>query len=375
MKLSSCLAIAAICSSRANSLNTVAYPSGQEEEEARVVTAHGALYRAKASVMRSNPWPPLRADSQHEDIKLEYEDNSEASDAGMSETRSAQLPVVAPVVALPTANATTNVTVAANGTTVVTIYKTADTASTSTAMGIMLLGMVTFVMSLFYAVHFPDSDVQHATWLTLSEAISLFCAVLAFTAFKDLMVLQFGETGGHHAGDPDIKSMILSFLRLLIAFWGVQFLLMKYRRTDLPLKAWGSIGGNVVAFAAIDSLGMIQQFSPFKDNPANAFAGFVIGGFMIMCMCLSAHIVRNYVMTYEDGIIKEHEMKWNDQCKHVENQFAAICLGLLLSIVVRFAISGSLPAIWGSPKNKSQDQVNTLFGVSLAWRFLCSLCR
>jgi len=135
----------------------------------------------------------------------------------------------------------------------------------------------------------------------------------------------------------------------------------------VPLKAWGSIGGNVVAFAAIDAFGMIQQFAPFRDNPANSFLGMCIAAFMIACMCLSSHITRNWIMTYEDGVIKEHEKNWNEQCKHVENQFASICIGLLLSIVVRYSISGSLPAVWGSPRNKTQEQVNTLFGVSLGF--------
>lgn len=307
--------------------------------------------------MRSHPWPPMRPDGDIEDFKLEYEDSSE------------QAPVVQPAAApaVPAANLT-NTTNSTNDTVITAVAALKnEKASVATSIGIMLLGMVTFVMSLFYAVNFPDSDIQYATWLTLSEAMSLLMAVLLFTSFKDIMVLQFGETGGHHDGIPDTKSMILSFIRMLIAFWGVQSLLMKYRRTDLPLKAWGSIGGNFVAFAAIDSFGMVQQFPPFRDNPANAFLGAAIAGFMILCMCISAHIVRDYVMTYEDGIIKEHERNWNEQCKQVENQFAAICLGLLMSVVVRYSISGSLPAIWGSPKGKTQDQVNTLFGVSLGF--------
>ena len=43
------------------------------------------------------------------------------------------------------ANATTNVTVVANGTTVITVYQEKDTASASSAIDIMLLGVVTFL--------------------------------------------------------------------------------------------------------------------------------------------------------------------------------------------------------------------------------------
>lgn len=253
-----------------------------------------------------------------------------------------------------------------NGT-VTTIYYDKDYSHVATAIGVMLLGMVTFTMTLFYATHFPDSEVQHATWLTLSESVSLMLAVLCFTSFKDLMVLQFGETGGHHNQPPDIKSLVISFIRLFFAYAGVHVMLMKYRHTVVPLKAWGSIGGNVVAFAAIDAFGMIQQFKPFNANPANCFLGMCIAGFMILCMCFSAHLVRNWVMTYEDGTIKEHERNWDDQCRSVENQFAAISLGLLLSVVIRYAISGSLPAVHGSPMYKTSTQVWILFGVTLGF--------
>lgn len=241
------------------------------------------------------------------------------------------------------------------------------TDNVSTSIGVMLLGMVAFTMSLFYAVHFPDADVQHTTWVTMSETMSLFCGVLLFTSFKDIMVLQFGESGGHHDSQPTLWSMILSLLRTLLLFWGVQDLLRKYKQKPLALKACGSIGGNIIAFAAIDCFGMIQQVSPFRDNPGNAFLGMCIAGVLIGSMCFSAHIVRHNKMTKEDGIIKEHDMKWDDACKQVENQFASICLGLLFSIVVRQAITGQMPAVWGSPHNKTQEQVNKLFGVSLGF--------
>lgn len=237
----------------------------------------------------------------------------------------------------------------------------------ATTIGVMLLGLFTFFFSLFYATHFPDKDVRYATWLTMSETVSLFSAVLLFSCVKTLFVLQFGETGGGHDGVPDTWSLVLTFIRMLLVFWGVEMALMKYRKRPLPLLAAGSIGGNVMAFAAIDSYGMIQQFPPFSHNPMNAFLGLCIAAFMILCMGISAHIVRKYVMTYEDGEIKEHEQKWHEQCQSTEDQFAAMTLGLLLSIVIRYGISGQLPAIWGSPRNKTQTQVWTLLGVALGF--------
>merc|ERR1719326_1160776 len=101
----------------------------------------------------------------------------------------------------------------------------------------------------------------------MSRVTSLFSAVLIFHAFKDVMVEQFGETGGHDGAPPDIKSLCIAFLRLFIMFWVVQACLMKWRRSELPLYAWAQVGGVCVAFAAIDAFGMVQQFEPFRNNP------------------------------------------------------------------------------------------------------------
>merc|ERR1719486_1501440 len=88
----------------------------------------------------------------------------------------------------------------------------------ASSIGYMLLGMVLFMVSLFYAANFPDKDVQKATWITLSEAISLLMGVLIFASIKDLFVLQFGESGGHTHGQPDTSSLSTSFIRMLFIF-------------------------------------------------------------------------------------------------------------------------------------------------------------
>lgn len=63
--------------------------------------------------------------------------------------------------------------------------------------------------------------------------------------------------------------------------------------------------------------------------------------------------------------MKEHELRWHEECKTTENHAIGICLGLLCSSIVRFAISGSLPPVDGSPRNKTDEQIWQLLGVSL----------
>jgi hypothetical protein len=179
------------------------------------------------------------------------------------------------------------------------------------------------------------------------------------------MVYQFGEFSAESTSLPDLKSLIIAFVRFYLLYMLVQFFLMKYRRDAMRLKAWGMIGGTAVAFSAIDAFGMVQQFEPFRNNPAQCFLAWLIAAFMMACMAVSAWFTRNWIMTYEDGVIKEHELAWDEQCKDTENSGLGITLGFLLSVMIRFAISGTLPPVEGAPRNKTQEEVDILLGVSL----------
>jgi hypothetical protein len=179
------------------------------------------------------------------------------------------------------------------------------------------------------------------------------------------MVYQFGEFSADASHLTDLKSMIIAFVRFYLLYMLVQFFLMKYRKDAMRLKAWGMIGGTTVAFAAIDAFGMLQQFEPFRKNPAQCFLAWLIAAFMMACMAVSSHIVRNWVMTYEDGVIKEHELAWHEQCIETENSGLGITLGFLLSVMIRYAVSGTLPPVEGAPRNKTNEQVDILLGVSL----------
>jgi len=52
---------------------------------------------------------------------------------------------------------------------------------------IMLLGMISFVMVLFYLTNWPDDDIRFYSLQITSTTISIFCAVLLFTGFNQLI--------------------------------------------------------------------------------------------------------------------------------------------------------------------------------------------
>lgn len=244
---------------------------------------------------------------------------------------------------------------------------TAVALRNSSSIGLMLLGSVAFIMTMFYGVHFPDPGMQHATWSALSQITCMLCAILIFKAFKAVMVEQFGESGGQAGATPGLPSLCISLVRLFLLFWLVQTCLMRYRERPLPLIGCVRIGGIILAFAAIDAFGLLQQFAPFSNSPGQAFLALVVAAVMYGCMCWSASIVRVYWVTYEDGIMKEAELKWHEACRQVENNGAGICLGLLLSSIIRFTISGKLPPVDGSPSYKTNQQILYLMGVCLGF--------
>jgi hypothetical protein len=85
----------------------------------------------------------------------------------------------------------------------------AGTANAGPAIGGMLLGCVAFIMTMFYGVNWPDPDIRHATWKTMSHTSSIFCAVLIFHAFKDVLECELGETADEEDG-PKVHMLAIS---------------------------------------------------------------------------------------------------------------------------------------------------------------------
>jgi len=80
---------------------------------------------------------------------------------------------------------------------------------------IMLLGMISFVMVLFYLTNWPDDDIRFYSWQITSITISIFCAVLTFNGFNQLIRAAFEEP-------EDIQStknaMIMCILHFIHCF-------------------------------------------------------------------------------------------------------------------------------------------------------------
>jgi hypothetical protein len=236
-----------------------------------------------------------------------------------------------------------------------------DYDSTAVALSLTLLGMVAVVMSLFYLVNWPDEDIQRATWNILSSSLSIFGAVLIFSALKGITMIIFKEEQPDHGhgGTTEVTDLVMPLARVLLvvaAFHGSLFLV---KGSQTLLQAVGAMGAHVVGFALIDFFGTTQQLKSFNSSPfmslvEASLSALTIGGFVI-----AATMARDRLGA------PLRNSRWARQCCESENDFSGLSLGLLLCQVVKFSISGHLPPVHGAPKGKTGTEVWSLFGVSM----------
>lgn len=235
----------------------------------------------------------------------------------------------------------------------------ADSASLS--MAFMLLGTVGWVMSLFYFVNWPDKDVRQATWDTLSTMICIFCAVLIFSSTKEILVDFAGENSGGHHDPPDTKSLGLSIVRFFSLQVLFEVLSWMNRNSFMHLKYVVSVGGHVVGFAAIDLFGSILQLPLFSSS-----LFFSIIGFGVMCVIFVAifHPLHLFRTSFNA------EKYFSEACSEADIESIGLCAGLIMSMLIRFAITGHIPPVHGAPWEKTTVEVSSLFLCSL---LLCPL--
>jgi len=93
-----------------------------------------------------------------------------------------------------------------------------ETPQEAKALGLTMLGGIFFVMGVFYLTHSRDPDIRLLTWATVNDTISIFCAVMLYSAVTDLAEL-FTREDGYTNMENRIR---LNYVYLL--FWYLIFL-------------------------------------------------------------------------------------------------------------------------------------------------------
>lgn len=232
-------------------------------------------------------------------------------------------------------------------------------SATSTAVALMLVGMLAMGMSIFYFVNYPDPDIQQTTWTILSSTISLFCAVLIFSALKAVMAICLGERVGPHAHHvTSWFTVMFSFAHFVLTYALNQLMLWWNKEKNFPLKAWATIGGHMTAFAAIESFGNLYHYN-FSSSWHWGCILLVIAGCTIMCVWWCSLSFHQQVVSETQS--KEQKELFLEVCDEAGREYVSLTIGFLISLLIRHAITAELPPIHGSPRNKTQTQIWFLF--------------
>jgi len=244
-------------------------------------------------------------------------------------------------------------------------HHTHPTAVGTTA-GMMLLGNVAFVMALFYLVNWHDSDIVEYTWRIISMTVSIFCAVLIYGVIREMVQLL----GGGLIAD------LLVFLALWILAQG--FLLI-FKEQIGPLKAFGTICAHITGFAAMQAFFNIQTLGTFSAGKALSVPDWaqgipVVFVFLIVSVALFlASDKLRELISQSDGQEDEGDRAWDEQCEETENDVVGLGLSFLVSVVIRYAISGEQPTAHGTPVGRPPLQALVLLLSGTAFVFFTAV--
>jgi len=258
-------------------------------------------------------------------------------------------------------------------------------------------------------VNLKDPQVKRSTWMAVSNTVALLCAVLIYDSLLSFLVVTVdsmlgtetsvsdgyffvhstvptcaapsstSHTSGSHStdsadtsstghrrlssgavSDTDITvSCVLYVLLFTIAELGFLYL----RSSKFALGAWAAINAHIVGFAGMGFFGVIQQVSPFCENWGTTLTPVLMAA---TCMCLAITVVgslRYMFATKADWESDEEMEEFLEICAESEDDSIAFCLGFLISVTLRFTISGVMPSLHDLPIGKTAGEVFALGGV------------
>lgn len=229
----------------------------------------------------------------------------------------------------------------------------------------MLLAGIAIVMGIFYMVNSPSELVAKSTWSMLNTVVSIFCAVMTYGLVNDVLkkVLKLpGEDGM----PPGVASLISASIQLIVWWYIVVFLLFLVKSSALRLKGYGTVGGHILGFAALSVYGQLALIDAFSGSPWMTLLDIAIALLTMGLLFMTSRLVR-ICLQAAHCVGDEDDARWHDQSLDTGNDFFALCVGFLISMLMRFVITGKLPSIEGEMGGASSRQVwrLTLGGLAL----------
>eukprot|EP00927_Polykrikos_kofoidii_P054878 TRINITY_DN4922_c0_g1_i1.p1 TRINITY_DN4922_c0_g1~~TRINITY_DN4922_c0_g1_i1.p1 ORF type:complete len:736 (+),score=173.28 TRINITY_DN4922_c0_g1_i1:166-2208(+) len=273
----------------------------------------------------------------------------------------------------------------------------------------MLLGSITFIMSLFYLVNWPDKDIRRYAWQTIGNTIAIFAAVLFFQAcqsfvvnvvfkdVKDLLIIKFAHatvwfillqlligwiSGALRPAPPPIENPDKEVWEIQApaghdtaggiveerevirpdrnSAWGmyynhgeaglvrlVKLSEGKEESTELDLACFSGMLAHVAAFSWIASMGHLQHWNFFKDTPLTSFLTVPLGAVVLHSAFVGMSALRHFIATM-DGEMSHEEEVWDEVAKECEVDLIGLVCSFLTIQSIRFFVLGVLPSSEGS---------------------------
>lgn len=275
------------------------------------------------------------------------------------------------------AEAVSNLTVKSGGEQSVTVWKDQEKEA-ATAMSLSLLASIGFVLSIFYMVSSSNNVLQVATWKILAASISLFSVILLFMVMKKGWKTMMGSS---ESDEAKLISDVLSVLRFLFLLILVPFLLKKTAEKESLNQAIRIAGVHLVGFAGADAFTDILKQQVFISSPYYYFFG-VIGICLLLGLIQWASVKWRSRSTTASAAPETSEGEpapaaeapatdaaatgassspgWTTLAEAMELETNAFVVGFLLSMWIRFCITGAVPgARYG--RKVTGDDVNWLF--------------
>lgn len=239
------------------------------------------------------------------------------------------------------------------------------------AFSVMLLLSVSFQMTVFYLVNWPDQDIRAYAWDIVGNTILIFSGVMIFAAANGMT--EYFVLDAY----PDFKGLIM-LLQLL--FWYLVLQLVsahssglfhkpntafKYLDTETwtiqethdktkgkaerkrNAECFCSLLGHITAFAAIRSIGFLQDDTFFKTTPFRAYLVSWVGLAGLFILFGVARQVRLLILGRFPGKETVGE-QWREIVADKENDICGLACSFLAFLAFRFAIVGDLPSIEGT---------------------------
>lgn len=228
-----------------------------------------------------------------------------------------------------------------------------ETEHQALGLSVLFMGMVVFVLLIFHLVKSSDPILRKHTWNLLSSTLSIFIAVLTYTALNELTWDIVGKFIGEEEAESimeegGIAVALVHLIMLLVLFTYLQAFLFFLRDTGLKLKTWALVLAHMTGFAATNCFSTIQALEYVRGDQLMVYGVILLAIVFGACLMVISRLVRGRAVQHierktpgeELQEVREKMEEWEDTVEETEDDATCLAVSFLIVQSVRFTIMG-----------------------------------